>query len=146
MTGTLDYQLDELGDAPASSRFRVGGETAVQVSRKHGPFDTRWSCAGITKRSDPVEARPLLRAAEAAEGLGWDAFSNRYFADRKRHDAEARSAYIGYRDGLEWRTTPARLRLVPVADAPTPVETGEAAGEARLLAAMALPQRRGETT
>jgi hypothetical protein len=114
----------------------------VEVSRKHGPFDTRWSCAR-KERSDSTETRPLLRTEEAAGRLDWDAFSDRYFADRKRHDAEARSAYVAYRDGVEWRTTPARLRLVPVADAPAPVESGEAAEEEgageELLAAIALP-------
>jgi hypothetical protein len=114
----------------------------VEVSRKHGPFDTRWSCAR-KERSDPTESRPLLRAEEVVERLDWEAFSNRYFADRKRHDAEARSAYVAYRDGLEWRTTPARLRLVPVAGASAPAEPVEAAGEARLLAAMALPHPKG---
>jgi len=97
----------------------------------------------------PAAARPPLRGAEAPERLDWDGFSKRYFADRKRHDPEARSAYVAYRDGLEWRTTTRRLRLVPVADA-APVESGQAsgeeAGEARPLTAMALgrPERPGD--
>jgi hypothetical protein len=80
----------------------------------------------------------LLHAAEAAEALDWDAFSNRYFRERRRHDSEARSAYAAYKQGREWRTTPARLSLVPTEHVPTVVELEpEEAGPRRLLAALA---------
>jgi hypothetical protein len=82
----------------------------VEASRKHGPFDERWPCT----RKDSLDATaPLLSAAEAAENLDWDAFSNRYFRERRRHDSEVRSAYVAYKEGREWRTSPARLSLVP---------------------------------
>ena len=108
----------------------------MEVSRKHGPFDTRWPCA----RKDISSSVPTvsLHAAEVAEALDWDAFSNRYFPERSRHDSEARSAYAAYKQGREWRTTPARLRLVPTEPAPTAVELeSDEAGRERLLAAVA---------
>jgi hypothetical protein len=109
----------------------------VEASRKHGPFDTRWSC--IRKDSSgAAPTAPPLRAAEAAEALDWDAFSNRYFRERRRYDPEARSAYAAYKQGREWRTTPARLSLVPQEPVSAPAEwKREAAGTRRLLAAMA---------
>src|SRR5919197_2576895 len=107
------------------------------VSRKHGPFDTRWPCAQ-KESSDEAPTAPLLRAAEAAEALHWDGFSNRYFRERRRHDSEARSAYAAYKQGREWRTAPARLCLVPKERtwAAAELEPQEA-GTRRLLAAMA---------
>jgi hypothetical protein len=82
-------------------------------------------------------ARPL-RAEEAAEAFGWEAFSNRYFPERRRHDSQALSAYLAYTQGREWRTTPARLSLVPEEPASAPVEREpEEAGIQRLLAAIA---------
>ena len=108
----------------------------MEVSRKHGPFDTRWPCA----RKDISSSVPGVSrdAAEVAEALDWDAFSNRYFPERSRHDSEARSAYAAYKQGREWRTTPARLRLVPTEPAPTAVELeSDEAGRERLLAAVA---------
>ncbi len=108
----------------------------MEVSRKHGPFDTRWPCA----RKDISGSVPTvsLDAAEVAEALDWDAFSNRYFPKRSRHDSEARSAYAAYRQGREWRTTPARLRLVPTEPALTAGELeSDKAGRGRLLAAVA---------
>ena len=112
----------------------------VEASRKHGPFDTRWPCA----RNDgagAVPTAPPLRAAEAAEALDWDAFSNRYFPGRRRHDREALTAYARYTQGREWRTTPARLSLVPPEHAPAAVEPArEEAGTRRLLAAIAADQ------
>ena len=108
----------------------------VEVSRKHGPFDTRWPC--VRRDSSDAEPSVPLDAAEAAEALDWDAFSARYFGERSRHDSEARSAYATYKQGREWRTPPARLRLVPsergsAADDQEPEE----AGTRRLMAAMA---------
>jgi hypothetical protein len=108
----------------------------VEVSRKHGPFDTRWPCA----RKDSSSSVPTvsLDAAEVAEALDWHAFSARYFPERRRHDSEARSAYAAYRHGREWRQRPARLRLVPTeaAFAAGELESDEA-GRGRLLAAVA---------
>ena len=109
----------------------------VEASRKHGPFDARWPCLRKDS-SDALATAPLLRAAEAAEALDWDAFSNRYFRERRRHDSEARSAYAAYKQGREWRTTPARLSLVPTEPVPTVVEREpEEVGTRRLLAALA---------
>src|SRR2546421_10400824 len=77
-----------------------------------------------------VPTAPPLRAAEAAEALGWEAFSNRYFPGRSRHDMEALTAYATYKQGREWRTTPARLSLVPTehVSAAVELEPGEAGG------------------
>jgi hypothetical protein len=112
----------------------------VEASRKHGPFDTRW----LSARKDSagvVPTAPPLRAAEAAEALDWEAFSNRYFPGRRRHDMEALTAYATYKQGREWRTTPARLTLVPTEHVSAAVEReSEEAGTRRLLAAMAAEQ------
>jgi hypothetical protein len=109
----------------------------VEVSRKHGPFDMRWPCARNESSGAPSTA-PLLGATEVAEALDWYAFSARFFGDRRRYDSEARSAYAAYKQGRQWRTTPARLSLVPeecvsAADEPEREETGAR----RLLAAVA---------
>ena len=51
---------------------------------------------------------------------------------------EALTAYATYTQGHEWRTTPARLSVVPPEDAPAAVELArEEAGTRRLLAALA---------
>jgi hypothetical protein len=109
----------------------------VEASRKHGPFDTRWPSA----RKDSAGAAPTappLRAAEAAEALDWDAFSNRYFAGRRRHYIEALTAYATYKQGREWRTAPARLSLIPTEPVSAAVELEpEEPGIRRLVAAMA---------
>jgi hypothetical protein len=109
----------------------------VEASRRHGAFDTRWLYAD--KHSlGAVRTPPPLRAEEAAVALDWDAFANRFFHERRRHDSQARSAYLAYKQGREWRTTPARLSLVPVEPASAPVVwEPDAAGTRRLLAAMA---------
>ena len=108
----------------------------VEASRKHGPFDTRWPSA----RKDSSGAKPTappLRAVEAAEALDWEAFSNRYFPGRRRHDLDALTAYATHTQGHEWRTTPARLSVVP-GHVPGPVELArEEAGVRRLVAAIA---------
>jgi hypothetical protein len=112
----------------------------VEASRKHGPFDTRWAGA---RRDDPgaVQTASPVSAAEPVEALDWDGFSNRYFRDRKRHDSEARSAYVAYTQGNEWRLTPARLRVVPTEPVSPAVDLEpEEAGARRLLAALALQQ------
>jgi hypothetical protein len=85
-----------------------------------------------------VPTAPLLSTAEAAEALDWNAFSDRYFPERRRHDSEARSAYAAYKQGLQWRTTPARLSLVPSEHVSAGGELEpEEAGTQRLLAAIA---------
>jgi hypothetical protein len=109
----------------------------VDASRKRGPFDARWSRV----RNNGLEAVPeaqLLSAAEAAEALDWDGFSNRYFRGRRRHDPEARSAYAAYKQGREWRAPLAPLRLVLSERAPGADEQErEEASTRHLMAAMA---------
>jgi hypothetical protein len=112
----------------------------VEVSRRHGPFDTRWPSAR-KESAGAVPTVPPLRAAEAAEALDWEAFSNRYFAGRRRHDMEALTAYATYKQGREWRTTPARLSVVTTEPVSAAVELApEEAGTRRLRAAMAADQ------
>ena len=109
----------------------------VEASRKHGPFDPRWPCVR-KDNSRALSTAPLLSATEAAAALDWQAFSARYFPERRRHDSEARSAYTAYRQGREWRTPPARLRLVPSEHtAGADEQEREEAGTRRLMAAMA---------
>lgn len=111
-------------------------EQVVEASRRHGPFDTRWPSAPKNS-AGAVSTAPPLRAAEAAEGLDWEAFSNRYFPGRRRHDMEALRAYATYTLGGEWRTTPARLSVVPPERVPAAVELeSEEAGTRRLLVAI----------
>ena len=113
----------------------------MEASRKHGSFDTRWPC--VRRDGAGVVPHGSLGAAEIAEELDWDAFSARHFADRGRHDSEARSAYAVYRQGDDWRptgTTPgsARLSLVPTDAASAAGKTDpEESGARRLLAAVA---------
>jgi hypothetical protein len=112
----------------------------VEASRKHGPFDPRWPPARIDDVR-AVSTAPPLRAAEAAEALDWEAFSNRYFAGRRRHDMEALTAYATYKQGREWRTTPARLSVVTTEPVSAAVELApEEAGTRRLRAATAADQ------
>jgi len=81
----------------------------VEASRKRGSFDTRWPSA-LKGSVGAAPTAPLLRAAEA-ETLDSQAFSNRYFPGRRRHNMEALTAYATYTQGREWRTTPARLSV-----------------------------------
>ena len=110
----------------------------METSRKHGPFDTRWSCA---RKDNSFEELTVGRVgtADAAEALDWESFSNRYFRERGRHDSEARSAYAAYRQGREWPRPPVRLTLVPTDGTSEAVEghEREEAGTRRLMAAMA---------
>jgi hypothetical protein len=109
----------------------------VETSRRHGPFDMRWPRARNNSLGAVPEAQ-ILSAAEAADALDWDGFSNRYFRGRRRHDTEALSAYAAYSQGREWRTPPARLRLVPSEHtAGADEQEREEAGTRRLMAAMA---------
>jgi hypothetical protein len=105
----------------------------VEVSRKHGPFDTRWPRARKDSSSDPTLS---LCAEETTEALDWDAFSARHFAERSRHNAQARSAYAAYKQGHEWRTEPTGLRLVPPEPVSAADEEPHEAGARRLLAAV----------
>ena len=102
--------------APANGREPQDGTAgmsgSVGASRRHGPFDTRWSSASENSAA-AVSTAPPLRAAEAAEALDWEAFSDRYFPGRRGHDVEALTAYATYTQEREWRTTPARLSIVP---------------------------------
>jgi hypothetical protein len=80
----------------------------------------------------------LLSAGEAAEALDWQAFSARYFLERGRHDSEVVSAYAAYKEGREWRTSPARLRLVrSERGSAADEQERDEAGTRRLMAAMA---------
>lgn len=109
----------------------------MEASRKHGPFDTRWPCV---RKDNSCAHSPalLLSAGEAAEALDWQTFSARYFPKRRPHDSEAVSAYAAYKEGREWRTSPARLRLVPSERGSAADEQErEEAGTRRLMAAMA---------
>lgn len=115
----------------------------IDLSRKHGAFDTRWP-SRRTDTSDRVPSAPLP-AAEAAEALDWDPFSARYFRRQRRHDFEAQSAYAAYKQGREWRNSAkprsARLRLVPQESVRLTTEIEpEVAGARRLLAAVAAVQ------
>ncbi|MCA1838548.1 MAG: hypothetical protein LC674_07375 [Actinobacteria bacterium] len=110
-------------------------EVPVEASRKHGRFDTRWPSARKDS-AGAVPTAPPLRAAEAAEALDWEAFSTRYFPGRRRHHMEALTAYATYKQGREWRTTPARLSLVPTEHLSAAEVESEEAGTRRLLAAM----------
>jgi hypothetical protein len=109
----------------------------VETSRKHGRFDTRWPCL----RKDDSHAHStalLLSSGEAAEALDWQAFSARFFLERGRHDSQAVSAYVAYKEGREWRTPPARLRLVrSERGSAADEQEREEAGTRRLMAAMA---------
>lgn len=133
--------------APADGREPQEGTGAgmsgsVAASRRHGTFDTRWPSASENS-AGAVSTAPPLRAAEAAEALDWEAFSNRYFPGRRRHDMEALTAYATYTQGREWRTTPARLSVVPPERVPAAVELeSDEAGTRRLLAAIAPTARK----
>ena len=108
----------------------------VEAPRRHGRFDMRWPCAG--KESAGAVSTAPLRSEEAAEALDWEAFSTRYFPERRRHNMEALTAYATYAQGREWRTAPARLSVVPTEDVPEAVECEwDEAGRRRLLAALA---------
>jgi hypothetical protein len=116
----------------------------VEASRKHGSFDTRWPC--VRRDGAGVVPDVSLGAAELAEELDWDAFCARHFADRGRHDSEARSAYAAYRQGHEWRPTgsPALTRLSLVRAEPASAEAEadrEESSAQRLLAAVAAVDR-----
>lgn len=108
----------------------------MEASRKHGSFDMRWACADTNSFGAARDAAPLR--AEDVAALDWDAFSTRYYPERRRHDREAHTAYAAYKEGREWRMPPARLRLVPSERRSGADEhEREEAGVQRLMAAMA---------
>jgi soluble lytic murein transglycosylase-like protein len=117
----------------------------VEASRKHGSFDMRWACASTSSSGTPREAAPRRAADDAA--LDWDAFSARYFPERRRHDEEALTAYATYKQGREWRMPTARLRLVPP-ERPSGADEHEReeAGVQRLMAAMAATRHEGASS
>jgi len=74
------------------------------------------------------------------EKLDWDAFSARYFPDRKRHDLQAIAAYAAHKQG---RSRP-KLTLVPSDPHPAAIEPeldGPALGG--LVVALAADPREG---
>jgi hypothetical protein len=76
----------------------------IEASRRHGPFDPRWS----KRRLHLASARLAPAAAGLGgvpDGLDWAAFSTRYFRGRDRHDLEALSAYDAYKHGRRWPTS-----------------------------------------
>ena len=84
-----------------------------------------------------ADSTPVLLAAGVANVLDWDAFSTRYFPWRRRHDLEVLSSYAAYKDGREWRQSPARLTLVPNESARPQIEAEtDGAAEERLLVAV----------
>ncbi len=69
--------------------------TTVEPSRKHGEFDGRW----------PVLPKLAARAwvpehDDDGDQLGWSAFLERFFPNRRRHDRAALAAYEAYRHWL----------------------------------------------
>lgn len=71
---------------------RVSG--SVEGSRRHGPFDLRWP-ARCRVDSD-WRAAAAVGSRDVAEGLDWDAFTTRFFPERRRHDLQVISAYDVY--------------------------------------------------
>ena len=118
----------------------------MEASREHDPFDFCWPSVRKDGAGVVATVRPV-RAAEAAEALDWEAFSNRYFPGRRRHDMEALTAYATYTQGREWRTTPARLGVVPAEHGSAAVELeSKEAGTRSLLAAIAADPRQPRRT
>jgi hypothetical protein len=118
---------------------------SFEASRKHGPFDTRWSSGGTVRSAEMVSSGPVL-AADAAEGVDWDGFAARYVVGRHRHNLEALAAYAVYDQSAEWASrehptaSKPRLYVVPTDPLPPAVEAAADAGVARLAAAVAALQ------
>ena len=87
-----------------------------------------------------AEPTPVFSADGVADVLDWDAFSTRYFPWRRRHDLEVLSSYAAYKNGSEWRQSPARLTLVPNESAHPQLDanTDGAAAERLLVAVSAV--------
>ena len=83
-----------------------------------------------TATSVPNSTDPRSRDRETREGrpdgLDWQAFSARYFPDRRRHDLEVLTAYGAYK-------TPRRDEELPSTQAITPAD-GDKAGSAAVQA------------
>jgi hypothetical protein len=114
---------------------------SFEPSRKHGPFDTRWPSGHPIRPAEAPPRRALL-AADAADGIDWDAFGRRNVRRLRRHNLKALSAYAASREGREWasngqpKTWKPRPHLVPNDPFPPAVEAAEDAGARRLLAAV----------
>ena len=92
-----------------------------------------------------ADSPPILLAAGVAEALDWNAFSARSFPGRRRHDLEVLSSYAAYKNGREWRQSPARLTLVPNEPVRQQIETdADGAAEERLLVAVSAVHVREE--
>jgi hypothetical protein len=114
---------------------------SFEASRKHGPFDTRWPSGHRMRPAGAPSSSPLL-AADAADGLEWDAFARSYVGGLRRHNLQVLAAYAADRKGREWgsnghpKTTKPRLLVAPTDPVPPAVETAADAGPRRLLAAV----------
>lgn len=114
---------------------------SFEASRRHGPFDTRWP-SGHTVRSAGTSPGGTRLAADATEGLDWDAFAARYVGGLRRHNLRALAAYAESRRGREWgsnghpKTSKPRLLVVPTDPVLPAVEAAADAGARRLLVAV----------
>ena len=88
-----------------------------------------------------ADSTPVVLADGVADVLDWDAFSTRYFPWRRRHDLEVLTSYAAYKNGSEWRQSPARLTLVPNESAHQQIDANtDGAAAERLLVAMSAVQ------
>jgi hypothetical protein len=114
---------------------------SFEASRRHGPFDTRWPSGHTVRSAGTPSSRPRL-AADAAEGLDWDAFAHHYVGGLRRHNLEALATYAESRRGREWgsnghpRAPKPRLVVLPTDPIRPAVEAAADAGARRLLAAV----------
>lgn len=86
----------------------------IELSRRHGYFDSRWHTRSSSRTRALVVAPKVSDSSiqrweneggrysmgeetHAPAGLEWYAFSSRYFSGRGRHDREALKAYEAYR-------------------------------------------------
>jgi|SRR5690242_4672970 hypothetical protein len=74
-------------------------------SRKHGPFDERYSA----RQKLPAPSWDLGLGGERQERLEWSAFLARFFPNRRRHDFAALAAYEAYGNTLMQLTPEQRL-------------------------------------
>ena len=80
----------------------------------------------MTSSLSRAASAPVPPAAGVGEKLDWDAFSARYFPERRRHDLDAVAAYGAYKQGRDWQNsgahkTPTRLTLVPSESVPAAI-------------------------
>jgi hypothetical protein len=70
----------------------------MELSRRHGPFDTRWPPQSRTVNADG--RAPVPAGLESSQDeLEWEAFSTGCFPGHRRHDFEVVRAYEAYRRG-----------------------------------------------